>query len=539
LRMRNMLSAMNAMSMAATFQSIRNSKTTNSDEAWPFVTMVDFDQQGANTLALANTLQVALSPRVLDVERKDWETYSVEHLEWFAQGMARKQRFETGKTMIYKTTNTTTETSNQIYKLDSSTSSGKSVADKALFYFPVWQRVPLDAVTVNLDMLAQQDDGEEDVRDNGDILAIQHMMSAGDAVLARMQDVTGSKTRREAIESLIRYHFQDPNATYQGDPITSLFYPVFDSFDMATHELMAMFSTTIYWPAIFHRIIPSEPHDGDLIVVLKNNCGDVLTYQVNDNESVYLGPQDFHYQEFDSLEFVYHMAEAHIGLHDNAPRLTTNFCSYTWHVYPSEEFHHAHVTSSRTNFTSAGIVAAWFVLATLIGMAYNRQVERRAEPIMAMARQADAIVSAHFPEAFRERLLGGNKNSSKKNKSEKASTTLDNSMLPEPVEGNSSGEGSGKGATTVVAPHLAMVHMSSQTPLDQSGIQWDSKPTLPNFFPIVLLCLLAFLDLTAGRLSDNRNRFFCSLKPSFKPLMTLLGSSMSSRSSQSVTSMSP
>ena len=58
---------------------------------------------------------------------------------------------------------------------------------------------------------------------------------------------------------------------YEGDIYTSVYFPVYDSFDTATRETVGIMRAVIHWARYFANILPKTMQG--LIFVLENGCG--------------------------------------------------------------------------------------------------------------------------------------------------------------------------------------------------------------------------------------------------------------------------
>jgi hypothetical protein len=121
----------------------------------------------------------------------------------------------------------------------------------------------------------------------------------------------------------------------------------------------------------------------------------------------YIGRGDLHETKFDHLAI--HSEMAGLGgfrIRESkytGPDIDSNFCPYTFHLYPSTILEDKYSTS-RPIFLALGAVGI-FVFTSLIFVLYDAAVERRQRIVLTSAEKTSAVVSSLFPEAVRDRLM--------------------------------------------------------------------------------------------------------------------------------------
>jgi hypothetical protein len=193
---------------------------------------------------------------------------------------------------------------------------------------------------------------------------------------------------------------------YNGDPMSDIFLPVFDSFDTDQRKTVAVLTATVNWRGFFRDILPQTVNG--LTFVLENTCYGSHTYEINGQDVTYVGPGDRHESKYNGLRQSANFDDEHriadgtrAGLH-----LNQNGCMYSIHVYPSQEFSDDYKTSTPIIITCS--VAIIFVFTVVMFFVYDRLVEKRQSLILQKATQTSAIVSSLFPENVRDRLINGN-----------------------------------------------------------------------------------------------------------------------------------
>jgi hypothetical protein len=198
----------------------------------PNVTMPDFDLRAANTLALADTFSVFYVPVVEEGGRKEWEQYAVEKQGWIETAVSRETASSARRVQELQGIAET------IFKFGDN---GEPVPEGDLGpYFPIWQNAPVFEQIVNFNLLSV-----DSFRDG--ILA---MKESEEAVLGRVAEFSDN-------EEMIHVFFDNllaaEEAEYRVEPVSNLFYPVFDQFG-SNATLVSLFSMLIFWHTFFEGV---------------------------------------------------------------------------------------------------------------------------------------------------------------------------------------------------------------------------------------------------------------------------------------------
>jgi hypothetical protein len=177
---------------------------------------------------------------------------------------------------------------------------------------------------------------------------------------------------------LTRSQFRDNQELFLGDPLTALFYPVFDNFS-TSRKVAGVLLSDIYWRLYFDDILP--PNAKGVIAVLENNENQTFTYQLDGPDVTYLGEGDLHDEAFnhmlvsaDVTKFLSTYASVETQGFTAVP-LTGEGVQYSLRVYPSQDMKDDFVTNEPVIF--ALIVAMVFVFTSVVFFIYNVLVERR------------------------------------------------------------------------------------------------------------------------------------------------------------------
>jgi hypothetical protein len=269
-------------------------------------------------------------------------------------------------------------------------------------YIPVWQTSPVlkrNLVNVNLVRDLRLGPDAQRCLDTGEVV-----IGGFDSAPAGGIDSVDAKTAHYA--SLLSVAAEEDGTIYNGDPMSDIFLPVFDSFNAEHRKTVAVLTATVNWKGFFRDILPQTVNG--LTFVLENTCDGFHTYKINGEDVTYIGPGDLHESKYSgsrqsaNFDDEQKIADGTMtGL-----RLNQHGCMYSIHVYPSQEFSDDYNTSTPIIITCS--VAIIFIFTVIIFIVYDRLVEKRQSLILRQATQTSAIVSSLFPENVRDRLMDGN-----------------------------------------------------------------------------------------------------------------------------------
>jgi hypothetical protein len=210
---------------------------------------------------------------------------------------------------------------------------------------------------------------------------------------------TSSPDKDTALFSLLLSIQQGQDILYQGDPISQVFIPLFDSNQKPAGVMVAW----IQWIAYFRNVLP--PDINGVVVTLNDSCGGNFTFVIDGEEVLFLGQGDHHspaYNDMMRQATLQSIQNIQDGTQQGLPLLQDR-CDISIQIYPSNSFH-AIFTTSTPAFLTATVVVI-FVCTALLFIAYDRLVERRQKIVFASAERSNAIVTSLFPKNVRDRLM--------------------------------------------------------------------------------------------------------------------------------------
>ena len=433
------------------------SNDTNYDvgvDVWPFVTIPDFDLR-AMTASTTNGgggngggAGMILAPLVTASTRLLWEEYVKNQTSmWLPMALERSSSYsiEGSSTPTITTTILDEDGGNVssssklggidigIWKYGPDLSSPIIIPEHGMGpYFPIWHYSPVISSTgINYNLAS------DDIVKNGLLASYEtHMAVLGEVVefdkLNRTTTSYDGSTSSESSSSTVitsilqprRDQQQNGNESYREDPISILYYPVFDttvhgrssgiedesSSAPSSPSLVAILLATVKWSEFFSNILPSD--DLGYVCILANECGQELTFELNGPDVVFVGPGDLHDAKYNDLGESYFLnGTLALTLSPSFPvknvpevQLVNDYCPYSLHVYPTQRLQEAYV--SDTPILLSVCVGAVFLVTVLVFVIYDGLVERRQRLVMKFALESHAIVSSFFPATVRARLFG-------------------------------------------------------------------------------------------------------------------------------------
>jgi hypothetical protein len=386
----------------------------HNNQTWPFVTIPDWDLRGNNVRDLGGLLTIALHPMVTERNREDWENYVQDNLDWLWQAQDRFAGTEfpghnhlRGKRMLDEEFSedelTITEHHGQmiikdIFGPNDHSANGFARATDGPF-FPVWMHMPPAPEFINFNLLSCRTAGE----------AAAHTRATGEVTISRAKDEHEGAACRELegyVASLIEgQHQGDESLTYEGDPVATMSFPVFNTFDKKNHKIVGILTSLIQFRELFATVLPGQ--DGGIIAVLSNTCGETFSYVINGEFAIFLGPGDLHDTLFDSYEQFYNFSDlAHskdFSQIMQSQTLSEHFCAYSLRVYPTIDLFGQYITDQPLKYGLTMFVVIFCI--SCVFLTYDRVVQRRMNKILHNAKNSRAIVTSLFPATVRNRLL--------------------------------------------------------------------------------------------------------------------------------------
>mmetsp|Transcript_23869 Transcript_23869/g.39456 ORF Transcript_23869/g.39456 Transcript_23869/m.39456 type:complete len:1195 (-) Transcript_23869:99-3683(-) len=194
-----------------------------------------------------------------------------------------------------------------------------------------------------------------------------------------------------------------------GDPLSILFSPVFDTVESL--EVVGCVQLDVDWLSFFQKTV--TPTEGSVTAVVHSETGGVMSFDISEDEVVYLGDADYHDPRYDG----YSECSEVVALEGLGPTYSATTVmmvtlgegesktfSYGLCVYPTEFFEDAYLTRLPASYTA--VTACVFLFVLIMFFIYEKFVEQRQRRVQGQRDRFGRVVNQLFPPTFRNRILG-------------------------------------------------------------------------------------------------------------------------------------
>jgi hypothetical protein len=171
--------------------------------------------------------------------------------------------------------------------------------------------------------------------------------------------------------------YRAEQATYVGDPLSPMIYPVFDRISgievRESRQIAGVFVIQFYWRLYLQNVLAMGV-DG-IIVVLENSFGEAFTYRLDGPEVTYVGPMDLHDTRYNDMEVSANVADFLLNKAGpttrsyNSVELDGTFDNYIVRIYPSITFEEEYVTNKPATYTA--VAALIFAFTSFVFVLYD------------------------------------------------------------------------------------------------------------------------------------------------------------------------
>lgn len=316
----------------------------NSENSWPTITLPDFAVRSWTTRQEMRAETLGLIPIVTADKRQEWENYVVENQNWIEDSKEwednnAKSSTPSSRSLLRGTltgknnniwnrnllgqTNFSDATSNKIYTINLE---GNPVVDEGMGPFsPIWMTspAPKDSRMINFNMLSHHLFWQ----------AIEDCMYSRLSVLSRVLNFESSGNVNTLAGS---------SAQVTGEPISSIFYPVFETFE-ENSKLVAVLAAEIYW----HSLLENSFTDNTItaICVVETACDQKFSFKIDGKKTTFLGPGDYHDPKFSNMVQTRGpkvLMEKDQGF--TGTQLDLGHCPFLLHIFPDSAIDEGHAS---------------------------------------------------------------------------------------------------------------------------------------------------------------------------------------------------
>lgn len=370
--------------------------------SWPFVTLSSFQQRASTARKQSGALFVHINPMVHATQKEEWESFVVsEDSYWIGEGLEYQQNIgllESAQDVMSAHQNSFY--TNDSYPIWTRGKDGAAVLDaNESHYMPTWQTSPVyyEGTNVNENLLKSSPSSVK----AGNASFYDESVVIGEFISSDPGNLHSSNPQT-ALMALMLSAAHNKNMEYAGDPMSQIFFPIFDSFKEG-RKSVAVMGAWIHWMSYFQYILPSNLKG--IYIVLHDSCSGAFTYEVNGEDVHVVGKGDLHDARYDgmkeskSFDALQNIGD---GTKYGLP-LNKDHCMISIDVYPSQVFYDTYNTNTPIIMTIS--VAMIFIFTACMFVFYDRLVERRQLVVMSKALQTNAVVESLFPANVRDRLM--------------------------------------------------------------------------------------------------------------------------------------
>mmetsp|Transcript_45322 Transcript_45322/g.109736 ORF Transcript_45322/g.109736 Transcript_45322/m.109736 type:complete len:1123 (+) Transcript_45322:296-3664(+) len=219
------------------------------------------------------------------------------------------------------------------------------------------------------------------------------------------------------------------------EPASDLYFPIFD--DLNTFETdtsktspVATFGVTFYWRDMIRDILPESAKG--ILVVVDCPCSASFTYRLDGSETTLMGRGDLHESKYNDMELTSVITQLDSfrirQTSYSGPGLDDETCPIAFRIYPSQATEDQYMTNNSLIYS--GFTVLICLTAALLFVIYDRYQERRQKVFMESAEKNDAVVSALFPAAIREKLYANQQTQREMEKKGGGMRALDGNNAP-------------------------------------------------------------------------------------------------------------
>ena len=335
---------------------------------------------------MGGIMAVVYAPLITGEEQPQWEDYATKNQDWIAESARLKETHRSHRDALHGTIQDHEHDrrhlqqeeippiSDFIYRWESG-KKVKEVGTPRQVLAPLWQGSPADSSAVNVNLFSDD-----------------RIFTLYNTVRDVKQTVLSVNTE---IGEMFDWLFDPEEKPQKVLPHAFIAQPVFSDFAEEPDMVGILLGITVY-TNLFDRLLPQGA--SGVICVVKDSCGNVMSFELNDHKAHFLGLEDVHDSAFN--DYVYNFP---LEISYEFGNITDSVCAHEVFVYPSNEFRSAYDSNKPIIYTS--IVAASFAITVLLLIAFDKTVARRQEKTMQTAVRSDRVVSSLFPETVRDRLL--------------------------------------------------------------------------------------------------------------------------------------
>jgi hypothetical protein len=170
--------------------------------------------------------------------------------------------------------------------------------------------------------------------------------------------------------------------------------PVYGAFVEESPDIVGFLIGVTAFSNLLDRLLPEGI--AGIIVVLRDTCGNTMSFELSAGKAHFLGYEDLHENEFDE----YARLEPNLEMYED---VVNGLCVHDLHIYPSSSFRQIFVTN--TPYVYMSVVALAFFLTAILLVVYDMMVNRRQNKTIRAVSRTQSIVTSLFPKDIGRKLV--------------------------------------------------------------------------------------------------------------------------------------
>eukprot|EP00531_Pseudo-nitzschia_arenysensis_P017059 CAMPEP_0116128232 /NCGR_PEP_ID=MMETSP0329-20121206/7251_1 /TAXON_ID=697910 /ORGANISM="Pseudo-nitzschia arenysensis, Strain B593" /LENGTH=1433 /DNA_ID=CAMNT_0003622359 /DNA_START=227 /DNA_END=4528 /DNA_ORIENTATION=- len=179
---------------------------------------------------------------------------------------------------------------------------------------------------------------------------------------------------------------------------TVVAFPVFRDFS-SNASIVGFFTAIIPWEAFF--VSSSGVTTNDVVVVMKNSCGEVFSLSVTNTGAKVIGEYDGHDKKYDNIKVEHPFARNYNR--EDLVDSQDEICVYNMTLYPTRKFEDS-ARSTRPLLVSLVIILV-FIFTSAAFVMFDFIVTKRQNKLLNTAIKQNAIVNSLFPKNIQRKLM--------------------------------------------------------------------------------------------------------------------------------------
>mmetsp|Transcript_14870 Transcript_14870/g.33712 ORF Transcript_14870/g.33712 Transcript_14870/m.33712 type:complete len:866 (+) Transcript_14870:165-2762(+) len=381
-------------SIYVSFESLANllsADAASTGARFPFHTMNNFEAAGESFRQLSRAETISWIPIVEEPNEQQWINYSNANQAWLES--SRQWALRSSVTNVTTAEYQSGDITRIIYDLGGPNGTPRPSLSGPP-HAPLWMTSPpvVNPKSINMDF------------------QFLEFASTGYQALQQLRTAIFSRILAPSESGLVTNLIWNPDgsaASQTGSDETdddeslqeargAFLQPVFSDAQDSSSNLVGFFSVGLAWDVYLTNLLP-EGVVG-LYCVVKNTCGQSLTYRLSGNRAYLEGWDDLHDRAYDSTEYV-------VPFNRPLPEgyeAPTGQCIFSLHIFSSSEFEDSYRSTTAVILMCVVLGAFAFLIASFL--MYDWFVRRRNTKVLDVATKSSELVSSLFPKTVRDRL---------------------------------------------------------------------------------------------------------------------------------------